>query len=197
MIKKTSLLIFLTLLVGITFRFYQLDYKVHWNDEVYTSLRISGYTETEFYQNFPTEKAFKFQDIQQFQTLNSQKGMPDTVRGLAIEEPQLSPLYFVIVRLWSEWLGDTVGTVRSLSAIFSLCALPLMYWLCLQLFESPQTGWMAVAVSAVSPFNILFSQAARPYSLWLFTILLSSIALLRYLKSKTFLNWLFYTITLI
>jgi len=40
------------ILLGIFFRFVNLDRKVYWIDETYTSLRISGHTETEFIQFF-------------------------------------------------------------------------------------------------------------------------------------------------
>src|SRR6478672_10132474 len=42
-------LVFL-LVLGIYFRFVNLDRKVYWLDETHTSLRISGYTEPEFIQ---------------------------------------------------------------------------------------------------------------------------------------------------
>ena len=38
------------LVLGIFFRFANLEKKVYWIDEGYTSLRISGYTESEFIQ---------------------------------------------------------------------------------------------------------------------------------------------------
>ena len=40
-----------------------------------------------------------------------------------------------------------------------------MYWLCLELFESSVTAWLAVAIIAISPFQIVYAQEARPYSL--------------------------------
>ena len=38
---------YIFLVVGVFFRFANLDAKVYWHDETYTSLRISGYTVNE------------------------------------------------------------------------------------------------------------------------------------------------------
>ncbi len=38
------------LVIGIFFHFFNLDRKIYWYDEVFTSIRISGYTETEIAQ---------------------------------------------------------------------------------------------------------------------------------------------------
>lgn len=43
--SKILSLILIVLIIGIFFRFYNIDKKVYWNDESYTSLMISGYTE--------------------------------------------------------------------------------------------------------------------------------------------------------
>jgi uncharacterized membrane protein len=82
-----------------------------------------------------------------------------------------------------------------MSAVFSLLALPCMYWLCLELFESSLTAWLAVSLLAVSPFPIVYAQEARPYSLFVLIILLSSAALLRGMRLKTNSSWAIYAAT--
>jgi uncharacterized membrane protein len=119
----------------------------------------------------------------------------DTVKGLALEEPQLAPLYFIATRFWVQLFGDSVAVTRSISAVFSLLALPCMYWLCLELFESSLTAWLAVSLLAVSPFQIVYAQEARPYSLFVLIILLSGAALLRGMRLKTNSSWAIYAAT--
>ena len=70
-----------------------------------------------------------------------------------------------------------------------------MYWLCLELFESSLTAWLAVSLLAVSPFKIVYAQAARPYSLFVLIILLSGAALLRGMWLKTNSSWAIYAAT--
>ena len=183
------------LILGIFFRFVNLDRSVIWYDEAFTFLRISGYTEAEVVQRFAEDRNLDAADLQKYQQANSDKGLADTVKSLALEEPQLSPLYYVMAWFWMHWFGNSLLLARSLSAIISLFAFPSIYWLCLELFVSPLVGWIAVAIVAVSPFDLLFAQVARQYSLWIVTILLSSAAILRAMRLNTKLSWGIYATT--
>ena len=168
------------LITGIFFRFTNLDRKVYSYDESITSLRISGYTWTEMvqqdFQGKPVSVAYL---LAKYQQINPEKSLFDTVKGLATEEPQLPPLYFILARFWAQLFGPTVAAVRSLSAWISLLVFPSVYWLCWELFKSTSVGWMAVAIMAVSPFHVLYAQEARPYMLFTVIVLLSSAILLR------------------
>lgn len=195
-------LIVVLLVLGIFFRFFNLDKKVYWLDETYTSLRISGYTTSELSQHitqvfdghvFGVEN-FK-NDLQEYQYINSKNGLIDTIKSLAVEDPQHSPLYYIMARYWVQWLGNSVAAIRSLSALISLLVFPCIYWLCLELFGSSLVGWIAVVLIAVSPFHVLYAQEAREYSLWTVTILLSSASLLHAMRLKTKLSWGTYAAT--
>ncbi|MEO6863347.1 MAG: glycosyltransferase family 39 protein [Microcoleus sp.] len=188
-------LIIILLIIGIFFRFGNLGAKVYWIDEAYTSLRISGYTESEFIEQVVDGKIREIKYLQKYQRINSDKTVYDTVKGLALEEPQLAPLYFIATRFWVQLFGDSIAVTRSMSAVFSLLALPCMYWLCLELFESSLTAWLGVSLLAVSPFQIVYAQEARPYSLFVLVILLSGAALLRAMRLKTNSSWAIYAVT--
>jgi uncharacterized membrane protein len=188
-------LIIVLLIIGIFFRFGNLGEKVYWIDETYTSLRMSGYTESEFIQQIADGQIRDFQYLQKYQRINSEKTVVDTVKGLAVEEPQLAPLYFIATRFWVQLFGDSVAVTRSMSAVFSLLALPCMYWLCWELFDCSLTAWLAVLLLAVSPFQIVYAQEARPYSLFVLVILLSNAALLRAMRIKTNSSWAIYAVT--
>ena len=188
-------LIIVLLIIGIFFRFGNLGGKVYWIDEAYTSLRISGYTESEFIEQVADGKIREIQYLQKYQRINSDKTVYDTVKGLALEEPQLAPLYFIATRFWVQLFGDSIAVTRSISAVFSLLALPCMYWLCRELWDSSLTAWLAVSLLAVSPFQIVYAQEARPYSLFVLAFLLSSAALLRGMRLKTNSSWVIYAVT--
>lgn len=184
------------LVLGLFFRFVNLDRKVYWGDEAATSLRISGYTEREIRQQAFNGEIRSIEALQKYQRLNVEKDLTDTIKGLVLEEPQLPPLYYVMVRTWVQWFGDSVAATRSFSALISLLVFPCLYWLCLELFKSPLVAWVAIALVAISPFHVLYAQEARLYSLWTLTILLSSAALLRAIRLKNRLSWFFYAATL-
>ncbi len=189
-------LVIVLLVLGLFFRFVNLDRKVYWCDETYTSLRISGYTAEEFVQQVFNRKVIDVEALQKYQRPTPEKSAIDTIKGLAVEEPQHSPFYYVMARFWVQMFGSSVAVTRSLSALISLLTFPCIYWLCLELFESPLTGWISIALVSVSSFHILYAQEAREYSLWTVSILVASASLLRAMHRQTKLSWAIYAITL-
>ena len=194
---SSALLIAVLVVLGVFFRFANLDKKIYWPDEIGTSFRIAGYTAKELKQEFFAEHDITVQDIQKYQRVRSDRGVLDVIGYLALEEPQHPPLYFVLARLWAELFGDFTGAIRSLSAFLSLLAIPGLYWLCRELFDSPSIASLATMLIAVSPFHVLYAQEARPYSLWILMTILSSAALLRAMRLKTVRSWALYALTLV
>ncbi|GAX42414.1 hypothetical protein NIES4075_34150 [Tolypothrix sp. NIES-4075] len=182
--------------LGIFFRFAHLGQKAIWYDEAFTSLAISGHTVSEVRQEVFNERIIPVAALDKYQHLNPDRGIDDTVRYLITSDPQHPPLYYAMVRLWAQVFGDSPARLRSLSAAIGLLIFQSVYWLCLELFESPIVGWVAIALMAVSPLEIFFAQEARQYGLWMVTILVCSAALLRSIRRETFLNWAIYALTL-
>lgn len=171
-------LIVVLLVLGIVFRLVNIDRKVYWHDEAYTSLRIAGYTSKEVKQNVFNGQIINPAELQKYQRPNPEKNWIDTIESLAFDDAQHPPLYYLLVRFWVEAFGTSVAVTRSFSAFVSLLVFPCVYWLCLELFALPLVGWVAMALIAVSPFHVLYAQEARAYSLWTVLILLSSCLLL-------------------
>ncbi|MEH2144340.1 glycosyltransferase family 39 protein [Nostoc sp.] len=179
------LIIFL-LVMGILFRFFNLDSKVYWHDETYTSLRISGYTITEVKQQIFNNRVIAGESFAQFQGANQQKNLNDTIMTLAKEDSHHPPLYYIIARLWMEIFGNSVTAIRSLSVFISLLVFPCVYWLCRELFNVPlSVPGVAIALMAISPIHLVYAQEAQEYILWLVTILLSSASLLRAMRLES------------
>lgn len=187
-------LIAIVLIIGIFFRVFNLDRKIYWEDETYSSLRISGYTAETVIQDIYKGQLVSIQDLQKYQQPNPEKGLEDTIKALA-GNPEHSPLYYLMARFLVRGFGHSIALMRGLAAAISLLAFPCIYWLCLELFESSLTGWVAIALLAVSPFHVLYAQEAREYSLFVVTILLSSASLLRAIRVKTTLSWALYAAT--
>lgn len=191
------LLLIAVLVLGVVFRLVNLDGKVYWYDEGFTSLRIGGYTIPEVVQQSFNGQVISVADFRQkYLSPGSQRGYSGTIKSLAVEDPQHPPLYYLMTHLWMQWFGNSVKAIRSLPALISLLVLPCTYWLCLELFESPLVGWVAIALIAISPFHVIFAQEAREYSLWTVTILLSSATLLQAIRLKTPLSWGIYALSL-
>lgn len=184
------------LIVGIAFRWINLDRKVYWHDETLTSLRIFGYTQTELVNTAFDGDRLSADDLQRYQRLDPNRSWNDTLTALKgnAEHP---PLYYLMARQWAEWFGSSVAAMRSLPALLSLLALPLMYWLCLEWTGSSLVAWIGIGLVAVSPFHILYAQEAREYSLWIVTILFSCAAFLRAFRLRTPTSWSLYALSVV
>lgn len=187
--------LFITVLAtGIFFRMAGLDRKVYWHDEVFTTLRAAGYLGKEAEQTLYTGEVLRPDQLLQFQTLDPERGWSDTLAFLKTH-PEHPPFYYLLVRLWMNGFGSAIATVRSLSVVFALLTFPALYWLGLELFESPLVGWLAIALYAVSPFHVLYAQEARQYSLWTLATVLMCAALLRAMRLKAIGCWVVYAVT--
>lgn len=202
-LNKLRFLIVILLMIGVFFRFFNIDSKVYWHDETFTSLRISGYTANEARQQIFNGRIINKESFAKFQSPNMEKGLSDTIKSLETEDPQHPPLYYIIARFWVQIFGNSVTVIRSLSALISLLIFPSIYWLCRELFKaSVWISEVAIALMAISPIHLVYAQEAREYILWIVTILLCSASLLRALrlesknKAQRILNWGIYAVTL-
>jgi len=189
-------LVIVVLLLGVFFRFVNLDQKVYWGDEAYSSLRIAGYTTEEVVEATYTGQEIGVEELQKYQRPNTERGLVDTLKVLASEDSIHPPLYYIKARFWEQLFGSSVAVKRSLPVLISLLAFPCLYWLCLEVFNSSLTAWVALALVAVSPIHLLYAQEVREYSLWTVSVLLSSASLLYALRVQTKWSWRIYALTL-
>lgn len=188
------------ILLGIFLRWVNLDSKVYWVDEVHTSTRIAGYTRSDVQAQIFDHGFLPVEALYQYQVPQSNQPFSATWQALT-QHPEHPPLYFVLgwigLKGWLPLSGDWVLGLRSLAVMISLAVLPGVYWLCRELFRRPETGWMAIALFAISPLHILYAQEARQYSLFALVTVLSGAALLRAVRRDRPLDWMGYTVTLI
>ena len=161
-------------------RFIHLGEKPYWNDEVYTSLRISGYTKLEVLQELGSDR-HTFGDLKFYQCLQPQKTLEDSLNGL-ISDDVHPPLYFILIRFWATLGGCQVGYLRLFSALISLFIIPLTYTIAKELFDSFPISLMATGLITLSPIYLIYAQEARSYSLLTLISLGSSFILLKILN---------------
>lgn len=184
---KIALVVVIAL--GIFFRFFNIEKKVYWHDETINSTRVAGYSITEIRDDLPKDMPFSVSVLSKYQYPSADKSAVDTIQLLARVEPQNPPLYYLLSRLWLRLSGHSIAAARLFSAVISLLVIPAVYGLARELAGPSLFGLSAAAVVAISPFHVLYSQEFRPFSLWTLTILLSSLFLLRALKSQTWRDW--------
>ncbi|MGH3850598.1 MAG: glycosyltransferase family 39 protein, partial [Pseudonocardiaceae bacterium] len=82
----------------------------------------------------------------------------------ALRQDGAPPLYYVLLHGWMRLAGSGDLAVRSLSGIFGVAALPLV-WLAGRRLGNREVAWAALVLLAVCPFAIRYSTEARMYSL--------------------------------
>ena len=98
--------------------------------------------------------------------------------------------YYGLLCIWLHF-GHSEFFVRSLSVVFSVAAIPVIYLLGKNLLSQRQ-GLIAAALLAVHAWHIRYAQEARSYGLFFLLALLSSLFYLRGLQSATRRNWAAY-----
>ena len=104
------------------------------------------------------------------------------------------PLYHVILHFWQLYVGQDIETVRSLSLIFFLLTIPMMYVLARRLLPV-KWSLAVVALFSFSPFMNWYANEARMYTLLVLLSTLSQYYFLKLIESRGTKGWLGYTLT--
>lgn len=94
------------------------------------------------------------------------------------------PLFYLLLHGWMRVVGTSPTAVRSLSGLFGVAALPVV-WLVARRHANVTVAWIATLVLAVSPFAIYYSTEARMYSLVVLLVLLGDLTVGRMLDQPT------------
>jgi uncharacterized membrane protein len=184
------------LLVGGLLRFWQLDSKPLWLDEVLTALFTLGRNTAVIPQN----QFFPLSVLDQVFSLQSGLNCTQISQTVATESVH-PPLFFCLMHQWLNWLqpGPTewVWAIRALPALLGVGAIGAIYLLNRVAF-SATAGLVAAACMAVSPFAVYLSQEARHYTLPLLLITLALTGLVQIqqdlsahqLRSWVWLGWI-------
>lgn len=185
----------LTAIFCCTLRFVNLDCKFFWMDEADTAFVACGHRTSDFQNWHFYGRVFSAREVKSHLQLKPKTSIA-SVLNVRAKDAKQTPLYFVLTNLWGCWHGFDLYSIRLLPVLISLCCLPALYLLCLELFGSTSIAAFATTLAAVSPLHFTYAQEARPYSLWTLTTILSSLLLLRALRLKSSAAWLCYAGTL-
>ncbi len=167
-------------LLGAALRFWQLDLKPLWPDEVITALFSLGRS----YNDVPLDLVFPLDRLEQIFTLQPTTTCPQIAQTVAAQSVH-PPLFFCLMRGWLGWTSPLAQplswTLRALPALFGVAAIAAIYGLNRVAF-SPPAGLMAAGLMAVSPFAVYLSQEARHYTLPLLLIVLALLGLVQLLR---------------
>lgn len=165
------------ILLGAVLRFWQLDLKPLWPDEIITALFSLGRS----YGDVPLEVVFSVDRLAQIFTLQPALTCPQIAQTVATQSVH-PPLFFCLMHGWLNWTSPLalplIWKLRVLPALTGTVAIAAIYSLNRVAF-SPAAGLMAAAVMAVSPFAVYLSQEARHYTLPMLLIILALLGLVR------------------
>ncbi|MBW4513893.1 MAG: glycosyltransferase family 39 protein [Timaviella obliquedivisa GSE-PSE-MK23-08B] len=177
------LLLFTILLLGLGLRFWHLDSKPLWLDEVLSALFTMGRS----YQDIPREEFFPLTALDQLFTLQPGITCPQIAQTIATQSVH-PPLFFCLMHRWLNWLQPNaenwVWAIRSLPALLGVGAIGASYYLNRVAF-SKSAGLASAALMAVSPFAVYLSQEARHYTLPMLLITLALAALVQMQQDLT------------
>jgi mannosyltransferase len=95
--------------------------------------------------------------------------------------------YYILLHFWLK-LGNGEAFVRSLSALFAVATVPLLYLLGRQLFDR-RVGAIAATLLAVNPFFIQYAQEARGYTLVVCLVTLASYLFVLAIERRSLILW--------
>ncbi|HTL88093.1 MAG TPA: glycosyltransferase family 39 protein [Leptolyngbya sp.] len=163
----------MALAIGAVLRFWNLDVKPLWMDEVITAIFSMGRN----YWEVPLEQFFSVSTLDQLFQLK-----PTTCANIAQAVSVQSvhpPLFFCWLNQWLQIVpGNWVWQIRSLSAVAGVAAIAAVYWLN-RLAFAPSAGMIAGLVMAVSPFAVYLSQEARHYTVPMLFVIVALVGLIR------------------
>jgi hypothetical protein len=83
------------------------------------------------------------------------------------------PLHYYLLHAWFDLFGTGVLRARSISVVFGVAAVPVLFLLGRYLFDRT-TGLIAALLFSLAPLPAIYAQIARPYSMHLFLSLIAS-----------------------
>jgi uncharacterized membrane protein len=178
--------------IGIFFKFYSLDYKLFWIDEISTIQHTSGIPDKDYPAMVPVNE---IKNINFYKDLYHLKKQPLTIgselKGL-FHSRNLNPLHYPLLMIWYRLAGDEPSDFRLFGVFIFILTLPFLFLLSKSLFDSNLAGWITVSLYSVSPFIHLFAQEARYYILWSFILIVLNYLFLQSIERKNLKWWVGY-----
>src|ERR1017187_282475 len=100
-----------------------------------------------------------------------------------------APLYYLFLHFWEKAFGISEISVRSLSAVFSVSTLILLYIFCKR-YLNRQTAFYASLLYIASAFELHYGMETRPYALDNLLALLSFYVFFSMIQKRSLKKWI-------
>lgn len=167
------------LILALVLRIINLGYFGLNTDEKFTLINIhgiciGGYNQQELYD----QASFTPQDFYK------DRGIQDYYQAVARADFGTHITHNTLMHFWVKAFGKTDTAMRSMSVLFSILLLVVVYWFCKDILESKTTGLWAMFLLAIDPLLVSQAHFARSYSLSFFLLFVSSYLFFRLLKNR-------------
>lgn len=118
-----------------------------------------------------------------------------TIMSLTSQDVHV-PLYNVLLHFWIQIFGSDISIIRTLSFIFFILTLPVLYLFAKEASER-RVALVTVCLFSFSPFILWYTSEARMYTLFTFVTSLNHLFFLRVIRSQGIKGKLGYFISLL
>jgi len=194
---KKPYIYLIIILFGVLLKFYGLENRFFWLDEIYTIYHTSGIPTDHFLTQVPENEIVNINYWNDLVNLNNGKhAIRSQLKGLS-QMPQLTPLHYAFLVFWHRIIGAEHMDYRLFTILIFILTLPFLFLLARLLFKSQLSGLIATSLYAVSPFIHIYAQEARYYILWAFFMVLIHYLLIQALNKNKIKWWVLYSLTAI
>ncbi len=181
-------------IIGIALKFYSIESKYFWYDEIETIMHTSGISDKDYPSLVSINEVKSINYYSNILHLNAQNyTIASQLKGL-FSMPQLAPLHPALLIFWHRIVGDDLIDYRLFNVFLFLLTLPFLFLLCKTLFQSNLAGWIAITLFSVSPFFNVYTQEARYIMLWTFFIIAIHYIFLKAMYNNKLKWWVGYAI---
>lgn len=170
--------------IGLCLKFYHLNGKLFYQDEIATVLYTTGIKDSVLQDNIPRNEIISYS---YFDSLLHPSKISHSLRNevnVILNETHLTPAHYVFLTLWYRMVGDSDYDYRLFSVMIFIVSLPFVYLLARALFHSSLAAWITLSLYSLSPFIQLQSQEARYHMLWVLFSVMSNYMFLQSIKQN-------------
>jgi uncharacterized membrane protein len=182
------------IIIGVSVKFYHIDYRYFWYDELETILHTSGIPDYTYNSILPKNEIHSIEEYNELLRLNKQDySIGEQLKGIS-KLTNLNPFHYALLVFWHRLAGDKDLHYRLFNVFLFLLTLPFLFFLAKILFKSDLAGWIAVCLFSASPFFHFYAHEARYNMLCTFLLVASHYFLLKAFYQNKLKWWLAYWI---
>ncbi len=182
-------------LIGILLKFYHIDYRYFWLDEISTIEQTSGLNRDGMMSLVPENEIVNISYYKSMLRLNENALSIGSQLKSQMNTVNLNPLHYALLAFWHRIAGDKPVHYRYFSLLLFLLTLPFVYLLAKKLLDFELSGWIAVSLFSVFAYFHYYTHEARYIMLCVFLIVSCSYFLLKASDRNQLKWWLGYVIT--